>query len=336
MGRVLLWAVRVVVLRACRIGRGAPMEDGPSLGQDLVKIAVPRSPARCTLGPALLTARTRQRPAHVGGPMITLSDADLLARADALSAAFLRAARGRPGTDVRIDDDVVSGLTGIPLPMFNTVTDARFAPDTVDRRIEEVLRPFRERGIDMTWRVGSTSSPGDLVDRLVAHGLRIDELLPVMALRLDGWHPEPPAPGVAVNAVEDVAAFRTAVDIVITAFEMPAALGPVLVDRFASDAIAKDGMQRVFLATLDGRPVATSLGVLEGDVIGIYNVATLPDSRGRGAGRTVTGAAVADGRARGAVAAVLETSPLGRPVYERMGFLDVGTATMLLGTFARS
>ncbi|HET9436493.1 MAG TPA: GNAT family N-acetyltransferase, partial [Candidatus Limnocylindrales bacterium] len=92
-------------------------------------------------------------------------------------------------------------------------------------------------------------------------------------------------------------------------------------------------IQRVFLARREGRPVATSLGFVLDGVVGIYNVATLPDARRGGAGLAVTVAAMADAQARGARSAILESSPMARPMYERIGFRQICEVTVLSGAF---
>ena len=61
-----------------------------------------------------------------------------------------------------------------------------------------------------------------------------------------------------------------------------------------------------------------------GDVLGVFNVATVPGARGRGVGRAVTLAALRDGAAAGCRMAVLQASEMGHPVYERLGFRDFG------------
>jgi predicted GNAT family acetyltransferase len=83
---------------------------------------------------------------------------------------------------------------------------------------------------------------------------------------------------------------------------------------------------------VDARPVATALSVRTGDVVGIYSVATLPEARGHGYGTALTWMTLADAEP-GVRAAVLQASPMGRPVYERMGFrlvrefVELGEAT---------
>ena len=79
----------------------------------------------------------------------------------------------------------------------------------------------------------------------------------------------------------------------------------------------------LFAAALDARPAGTALTVRTGTTVGVYNVNTLAWARRRGVGTAVTGAAIADGRAAGCESAVLQSSEMGQPMYEAMGFRTV-------------
>jgi GNAT superfamily N-acetyltransferase len=74
---------------------------------------------------------------------------------------------------------------------------------------------------------------------------------------------------------------------------------------------------------LDGRPVSASLGFTAGTTVGVYNVATIDGARGRGYGGAMTRHAIAAGRREGATVAILQSSAMGRPLYESMGFREV-------------
>ncbi len=75
-----------------------------------------------------------------------------------------------------------------------------------------------------------------------------------------------------------------------------------------------------FLAELDGKPVGIAMTILSHGVAGIYWVGTLAEARGKGIGEAVTAAAVNAGFDLGAEIASLQASPMGEPVYRRMGF----------------
>ena len=264
------------------------------------------------------------------------TDAELLAASDHQSAGFFRTAAQFPWATVHDEGDVIYGMTGIPLEVFNGATCARFDPATADERIEAVLGTFRRAAIDMSWMVGPTSTPTDLLARLEAHGLVLDATEPVLGMTLDGWVSRPPADGIELEWVTDRAAFDVASRVMFAGFGMPDSIFDAFADRFSMTVLGPGGYQRVVLARIDGQPVSTALGVVIDGVLGIYNVATMPDQQRRGGGTAVTRAVIDDGIARGAVGAMLQSSDAGRPVYERIGFHQVGTVTVMAGRFAAS
>lgn len=74
------------------------------------------------------------------------------------------------------------------------------------------------------------------------------------------------------------------------------------------------------LGLRDGVPIARSMGVVHGQLVGVHNVYVPPSCRGQGFGAALTAAAIDAGRAAGARAACLEATDLGLPVYRKMGF----------------
>ena len=77
------------------------------------------------------------------------------------------------------------------------------------------------------------------------------------------------------------------------------------------------------LGLLDGRPVARSMAITSGELVGVYNVYVAPSQRRRGFGGELTMAAISAGQARGATAACLESTQAGFSLYESLGFRRV-------------
>ena len=74
----------------------------------------------------------------------------------------------------------------------------------------------------------------------------------------------------------------------------------------------------------DGEPVSTAATVLGGGAVGVYNVATMPEHQKRGYGETVMRHAVAEAqRQHGIEQTILQSTPAGQRLYERMGFRTV-------------
>jgi GNAT superfamily N-acetyltransferase len=85
---------------------------------------------------------------------------------------------------------------------------------------------------------------------------------------------------------------------------------------------------RIYEARLEGRP-ASVLAVTdsEGDCA-IWWVATLPEARGRGLAGRLLHVALAEARERGVRTSTLQATRMGRPVYERLGYRDIGELQM--------
>jgi GNAT superfamily N-acetyltransferase len=83
-----------------------------------------------------------------------------------------------------------------------------------------------------------------------------------------------------------------------------------------------------YLARVGETDVATALSFEVDGAVGIFNVATPAEHRGRGYGAAVTHAAVQEAFDRGADLAWLQSSDIGHSVYKRLGFRDVETYVM--------
>jgi N-acetylglutamate synthase len=84
----------------------------------------------------------------------------------------------------------------------------------------------------------------------------------------------------------------------------------------------------LYVGLAAGRPVTTALAFRSEGSVGIFNVATPPEERGRGYGAAVTSRAAVDGFAAGARTAWLQASGMGFGIYERLGFETVSTAEL--------
>ena len=84
-----------------------------------------------------------------------------------------------------------------------------------------------------------------------------------------------------------------------------------------------------YVGYADQEPVATTAIVVGGGVLGVYNVATLPGRQRLGYGETVMRAALADARSRlGIQRSILQSTPAGLHLYERMGYHKVTTVAV--------
>lgn len=95
-------------------------------------------------------------------------------------------------------------------------------------------------------------------------------------------------------------------------------------DRAYQQALVANAAQlegvSIIVGTAGGQPVARSMAVSQGGLTGVFNVFVAPAWRGKGFGKAMTAAAIEAGRASGAIAACLQATAEGVPVYRAMGF----------------
>jgi GNAT superfamily N-acetyltransferase len=84
----------------------------------------------------------------------------------------------------------------------------------------------------------------------------------------------------------------------------------------------------VYVATADGTPACALMAFDHDGDCGIYLVATVPPARGRGLATALMLRALNDARNRGCTTSSLQATARGRPVYERLGYRDLGEIQM--------
>jgi hypothetical protein len=175
----------------------------------------------------------------------------------------------------------------------------------------------RGRGFSV-WARDGVAADRDLFAAAEAAGLQDVYAMPEMVLRAPVEEP-PLAPGAELRRL---ASAEQAADYWRVATASYASLGfPAEVFAGYSDhaPLLRDNVA-AFLAYLDGEPVAIAMTIVSDGVAGIYWVGTLEAARGRGLGHAVTAAATNAGFALGAELASLQASPMGRLIYEAMGY----------------
>lgn len=241
---------------------------------------------------------------------------DLLALADhnyeTTSAALARIISG----DAPINEDgLLLASSRSPISFFNGAFLRPSASRSVLDRVVRSVEFFAEQGVPFVIRSRLGVAP-DLPDAAETCGLVQGSLLPLMALPVIRDVPDAPA-GLEVRRVDDRASLDLHLDVVSASFGIGRDLAEHL---FSMEMIDAPGTV-LLVGLVDGRAVCTSLLSATEEMAGIYNVATLDPHRRSGLGTAMTWEAIRIGRDEGATSACLQASEMGRPVYERMGFL---------------
>jgi ribosomal protein S18 acetylase RimI-like enzyme len=251
---------------------------------------------------------------------VPLDVADLVRRNMENEIALWSAAAGlTPGAVAGRDGTIGWFLNDIPVPFFNQafVLEAP-AEEAALRRAVDRLRSH-ERPYQVRIRAGLDD---DLLPLIADLGLVEDaeEAYPAMALSpipedLDA----PPAPDdLEIQLATDGSTFEGHATLVAEGFGMP----PELVRRFLGPQVLEIAGIVILVGSRAGEPVATAMGFVANGTVGIYNVATIESARRRGYGAALTRRAIDEGRHRGADVAILQSSTMGRRVYEAIGFRE--------------
>jgi GNAT superfamily N-acetyltransferase len=213
-------------------------------------------------------------------------------------------------------------------PSWNVAQRFRLREDEVESVRSEIHGLLRERGrTACTWEVGSSATPPDLVDRLLALGLVDDSEPLAIGMVLDRPPAQEPPPDVEVRRATTPHDHYESARIAAAGFGLPEP------ERLADEE--PDPANVVYLAYLDGKPVARATGSYGEHGATLFGGATLPEARGRGAYRALVAARWEDAVARGTPLLVTQAGRMSRPILERIGFRAVCRIRILLDAFDR-
>jgi ribosomal protein S18 acetylase RimI-like enzyme len=244
--------------------------------------------------------------------------------ADNLRESFRVVAASRGAGEIRELRGVSIAAAGVTFQMFNAAFLS--APVVTEQELgQRILMPslhFNQRGLEWAYWVCE-----DLMEprprrrsRTVfeRHGLRHSVDLPGMAAERV-LPPVKQLPRIEVRRVCDEPTREAFCSIGSHCFHVPLSWfrevfqSPCVWERFAA-----------YVGYALGEPVSTTAVVVGGGVIGVYNVATLPMHQRRGYGEAVMRYALEDARRNhGIERSILQSTPAGLRLYERMGYRTI-------------
>ena len=244
--------------------------------------------------------------------------------ANNLRESFRVVAGSRAGGEVRELHGVSIASAGVTFQMFN----AAFLSGPVATEQEMTQRlllasvHFEQRGLEWAYWVCEDWLDSRVRKRSRAlferHGLRLSTSLPGMvAERI--LPPVKSLPRFEIRRVYDEATRNAFCEIGSVCFHVPISW---FKEVFENDVVWERFIS--FVGYVESEPVTTTAIVAGAGVIGVYNVATLPSHQKRGLGEAVMRHAIGEvQRERGAEPVILQSTPAGLKLYQRMGFRTV-------------
>jgi GNAT superfamily N-acetyltransferase len=182
--------------------------------------------------------------------------------------------------------------------------------------LDALAAAYDEAGV-AAWTVWVTDEDRETAELLAGRGHALDAEPRAMALDLEDLAPEPEAPDGIEPRPCDAA---TAADLNDRAYgyDIPA---------FRAALAGETGI-RWHAAYREGEPVSCIGAIEVGDDCCVTGVATPPEHRGAGIASWLLCRALAEARERGTRTASLQATKAGAPIYERLGFRDLGYVEM--------
>jgi GNAT superfamily N-acetyltransferase len=243
-------------------------------------------------------------------------------RLERSTASWLRVTGAVPGVELHDDPDAL----WIVLPVSgwsNCGTLLRFTPDTVERRLDEIVNHYADAGRANGFWVADCATPADLTTHLRARNYRCRKRFPAMACDLRQTPAAfEPSNGVRIELVTDLSRFGPK--------DPHPSIGPITTEirRFQLEAdkhqIAETP-RRVFqfFAWEGDRALGAAVVLASDGVAGIHDVMVKETERGRGIGTALVHACLTYGRNVGCDNAMLISTGMGESLYRRCGFREV-------------
>ncbi len=230
------------------------------------------------------------------------------------------------GDAVVSNDSYIRLLTGQPHPFANFAL-VRTPADPHATMV--AIEPLRTCGAPAA-AIFTGAVSAEVDERLRASGFHPHDPMPAMAVEIERL------PRCALPAGYEFARIDPSHDgtewskVFAEGYELPPALAEVFSPRGCPAAMGADAPMQCFAVRKAGRQVATTLLYLNEGLAGIYCVATIPSERRQGLGAYLTVEALRAAHRLDYRVGVLQASPAGYPIYQRLGFADFGAVPMYL------
>ena len=233
---------------------------------------------------------------------------------------FLHLSRSDPAKHYE-NGNFTRWYTGMAHPWFNGILCSALPEQSDESFIDESIKYFREKRTRVfTWWMETHLKRSDWEPLLSKHGFGFSDDTPGMAVDLHELNePGRKTDGtLEIRVVDDEASARTWAHIFTLGYGLPPDWESLIFDVWIK--LGLNFPLRNYLGYLNDEPVGTSSLFLGGGVAGIYSVATLLESRGKGIGAALTYQPLLDAREMGYRIGVLQSSEMGFNVYKGLGF----------------
>ncbi|GCE30965.1 hypothetical protein KDA_64490 [Dictyobacter alpinus] len=224
---------------------------------------------------------------------------------------------------VSLNAEVCWSYTGYP--HSNYVFDLHFREESVQEKVETVLRIFQEKQAPTTWIIDPLCTPDTLATVLSRYPHAYKGQFTAMALQLRDFSEYEEQP-------EDFSLAEASSQADLEVW------GKVLCDGFGIGENQAHEYQRVYINAAQaagphftfrnfigfraGKPICATSLLVEGTMAGIYWVTTIPEARRQKAAATTLSRVLALAKKQGCEWSVLQSTAMGAGLYASLGFRE--------------
>jgi GNAT superfamily N-acetyltransferase len=234
----------------------------------------------------------------------------------------------------------------LPRPTFETIerdgyvyiagsrnaTVHRVRLGDVAEAVEWTRAESRRRGHrDLTWWVGDSVTPADLLEQLPRHGVVIDDEEPVLT-GMTATSPPPGNEAVEVRRVEKLDDYLAALEVDWDAWQTPAAerVERRVFEAERFEATQRSGVVHHFSAFLDGQRVGFGRAIDMETAVALFGGSVLPEARRNGVYRALVRARWDHAVERGTPTLVVQAGAMSCPVLAGLGFESHGKIHLMV------
>ncbi|MBU0744590.1 MAG: GNAT family N-acetyltransferase [Gammaproteobacteria bacterium] len=202
--------------------------------------------------------------------------------------------------------------------MFNIICAAKSsAVDSIKRAIDS----FKDQKLPFAWWTGFACEPADLEVRLKEANLAKVEHELGMAISLSQVKdPEGKSSELVIEYVDTLLKLNDFIKVIVDLVPEVANAISSFYHKTSQTILNNDSLLKLFVGYLNDKPIATSAIFYFAGVVGVWDVITSVEARGKGVGTKMMIAALKEGINRGYSIGVLTASEQGQYLYKKLGF----------------
>lgn len=203
--------------------------------------------------------------------------------------------------------------TGSKIPMCNRILHTKLLKQD---DIDKIKTYFAD--LPISWFVADTDH--DSIIHLQNAGFEQMRTYPAMSMNLSEMRHVKKNNHHIIKEIFDEKDIKKWISIVSKGFDIDSKEFTIALHYILNNAAPNS--VKLYLGYNQEKAVATSMAVYHKDVISLHWIAVLPKYRGLGFGTDATTKSLLDARSNGGKQAILLASPLGKTVYEKIGFKE--------------